>query len=66
MQYHNIEKSAFRRGEYVGYGGGKVWHIRKASTSYGTWAAHVQNDWNTQLFAFSLAKLSAQLAALKS
>jgi len=23
----NIEKSVFRRGEYVGYGGGKVWQI---------------------------------------
>lgn len=26
---HNIEKSAFRRGEYVGYGGGLVFHIRR-------------------------------------
>jgi hypothetical protein len=26
---HNIEKSAFRRGEYVGYGSGHVWRIRK-------------------------------------
>ena len=25
----NIEKSAFRRGEYVGYAAGFVWHIRK-------------------------------------
>ena len=25
----NIEKSAFRRGEYVGYAAGLVWHIRK-------------------------------------
>lgn len=25
----NIEKSGFRRFEYVGYGGGAVWKIRK-------------------------------------
>lgn len=27
--FHNIEKSVFRPGEYVGYGGGRVWHIRR-------------------------------------
>lgn len=26
--YHNIERSGFRRGEYVGYAHG-VWHIRR-------------------------------------
>ena len=26
---HNIEKSGFRRGEYVGYGAGTVWRIRR-------------------------------------
>lgn len=26
---NNIEKSAFRKGEYVGYAAGYVWHIRK-------------------------------------
>ena len=26
---HNIEKSAFRAGEYVGYGRGRVWRIRR-------------------------------------
>ena len=26
---HNIEKSGFRRGEYVGYGSGTVWRIVK-------------------------------------
>lgn len=26
---NNIEKSTFRRGEYVGYAAGLVWHIRK-------------------------------------
>lgn len=30
--YHNIEPSAFHRGEYVGYGGGAVWRIRRLPT----------------------------------
>lgn len=25
----NIDKAAFRRGEYTGYAAGLVWHIRK-------------------------------------
>ena len=28
--FSNIEKSGFHKGEYVGYGGGDVWRIRKA------------------------------------
>lgn len=36
LSLHNIEKSAFRRGEYVGYGNG-VWRVARAS-SY-TWRA---------------------------
>lgn len=27
--YHNIERSGFHRGQYVGYDGGGVWRIRK-------------------------------------
>lgn len=61
---HNIEKSKFRQGVYIGYGGGKVWKIRKASTSYGNWAAHAQDDYNNQLFAFTLAKMSEKLSLL--
>lgn len=30
---HNIEKSAFRRGEYVGYAHG-VWRIRRAGNGW--------------------------------
>lgn len=35
--FHNIEKSAFRRFEYVGYAGGRVYRIRK--TGFGHWEA---------------------------
>lgn len=59
----NIEKSAFKKGEYVGYGHG-VWHITKSNSSYGTWAARHRDDNRAPiLFAFSLKKLSTKLSA---
>lgn len=30
---HNIEKSAFHKGQYVGYGAGRVWRISKNTWS---------------------------------
>lgn len=35
--FHNIERSAFRRFEYVGYAGGRVFRIRKSG--FGVWEA---------------------------
>lgn len=64
----NIEKSAFRRGEYVGYAAGVVWRITKSRSSFGTWHAapmtrsgNQQLD-NTNLFAFRLSDMSDKLA----
>jgi hypothetical protein len=37
--YTNIEKSAFRKGEYVGYANGKVFKIKKSNSTYGNWFA---------------------------
>lgn len=37
---HNIEKSGFHRGQYVGYGGNVVWRIRKSD---GGWVAVQHN-----------------------
>jgi hypothetical protein len=63
---HNIEKSAFRRGEYVGYAHG-VWIIRKSNSSYGTWSARHRDDIKRPtLFAFRLSDLSAKLDAIKA
>jgi hypothetical protein len=59
--YTNIEKSAFRPGEYVGYSKGKVYHVRKSNSSYGNWFAYNRDDYNDQLFAFGLDSLSKQL-----
>jgi len=60
--YPNIEKSAFRKGEYVGYSEGKVYHISKTNSSYGTWFAHNRDNYNEQVFAFGLAQMSERLA----
>jgi hypothetical protein len=31
---HNIEKSAFRAKEYIGYGSGLIWRIRKSGANW--------------------------------
>lgn len=67
---HNIEKSAFRKGEYVGYADGCVFHITRTNSTYGNWCACVSHGDNADkysnrhIFAFRLADLSAKLSAL--
>lgn len=59
---HNIDKSAFRHGEYVGYALG-VWRIRKSSSAFGRWCAtHRDNLRAPTLYAFTLGALSAKLS----
>lgn len=56
-----IEKSAFRKGEYVGYAHG-VWTIRKTNSSYGRWVATFRDDPKVSpIYAFRLADLDAKL-----
>jgi hypothetical protein len=57
---HNIEKSAFRRGEYVGYGGGYVWRIMKHDSG---WYAYAR-DGKGLLRGLRLKDLQAQLEAI--
>lgn len=59
--YPNIEKSAFRKGEYVGYCEGKIFHIRKSNSTYGTWFAYDCENYNDQVFAFGLEGISKKL-----
>jgi hypothetical protein len=61
---HNIEKSVFRKGEYVGYGGGKVWHIRKSDSSFGNWFARNQSNGNEYFFSMRLTDMQKQLETL--
>lgn len=61
--YPNIDKSAFRKGEYIGYCEGKIYRITKSNSSYGTWHARNRDDFNDQIFAFGLQALSDKLQA---
>ena len=62
MKYlHNIEKSAFRRFEYVGYGPAGTYRVRKHGC--GGWEAwlgngHLMGDTQGYLRAATLEKLS--------
>ena len=62
--YHNIERSGFRRGEYVGYAHG-VWHIRRINGRQ--WEAIFpcirSADYRPAIVARTLRDLSTRLAA---
>ena len=61
--YHNIEKSAFERGSYVGYGGGAAWRIRRTD---GGWIAVPISGWmaHRPVRAPLLRDMSVKLAAV--
>jgi hypothetical protein len=65
----NVEKSAFHKGEYVGYAIGKVWRIKKTNSSYGNWVAMPPpvdaNRLIPFVYAFRLIDMSDKLANLK-
>mgnify|MGYP000022598640 CR=1 FL=1 len=66
---HNIERSGFRRGEYVGYGGGRSWRVRKNSGYSRTrwaWYASAQSGARDCVWARSLTEMSAKLAKMGS
>lgn len=54
----NLEKSAFRAGEYIGYRGSVVYRIRKTG---GAWAASNFDNVKDQIIAASLAAISKKL-----
>ena len=58
----NIEKSAFRKGEYVGYACG-VWHIKRTNSSYGNWIAYHRESEFSPIYAFRLDEMSHKLQA---
>ena len=62
---HNVEKSAFQKGQYVGYGGGAVWHIRNYGK--GNWKATPQGNNKHQVFSCAtLRDVSTQLETLSA
>ena len=62
--FRNIERSAFKRHAYIGYGGGKVWLIRK--TGVGGWEALPQSerDYTKLIRACTLAEMSEMLSSV--
>jgi hypothetical protein len=66
---HNIDKSAFRRGQYVGYSGTLVWRIEKSNSSFGRWFA--RNDSSdlrtaaTFLYGWTLDEIANKLASFE-
>ena len=62
--FTNIDKSAFRCGEYVGYSaGGKVWKITKAN-SRGISAKWLAQTGREFFYAGTLGGISEKLASL--
>ena len=59
--YPNIEKSAFRKGGYVGYANGTVYLINKSTSSFGNWCARNRENPNDYIFAFGLQSMSSKL-----
>jgi hypothetical protein len=57
--YHNIDKSAFRKGEYVGHAASGAWRIRKASKG---WEAR-ETRGTALLFGQTLGHVSLLLEA---
>jgi hypothetical protein len=55
----HIEKSGFHRGQYVGYGGGKVWSIHASTSSNGKWRAFNQRNPNEYRYGWTLTELDA-------
>ncbi len=58
---HNIEKSAFRQGEYVGYANG-VWRITKQGMQ---WYAYRMREGNS-MYAETLSEMSEKLTAYEN
>jgi hypothetical protein len=65
---HNIEKSAFNRGEYVGYAAGYVFRVERSNSSFGNWTARLArfNPVNPRLsnrifYGFTLVDMGKQL-----
>ena len=60
--HHNLEPSGFHRGQYVGYGGGKVWRIERV-THAKVWRATTPGFYAIE--TPTLKELSAKLEAVR-
>lgn len=60
----NIEKSSFRKGEYVGYSDG-VWAIRSVNAFQGKWEA-AKRGTTVRLYAATLEQLNGMLSQFEA
>ena len=58
---HNIEKSEFHVGNYVGYGRGHVWQIRRLGRNL--WRAHTQGSPHIGVQAPTLARVAEMISS---
>jgi hypothetical protein len=56
--YHNIEHSGFRHGEYVGYGRNTWWRIKRHDKDWRAWS---QTGTVTIITKSTLAEISKEL-----
>jgi hypothetical protein len=65
----NIDKSAFRRGEYIGYANG-TYRITRSTSSYGKWHAQpiplydAAGNQRPAFYGFTLSQINANLVNL--
>jgi hypothetical protein len=59
--FHNLEKSGFYRGQYVGYGAGLVWRIKRIGR---VWSAFPSAGAILSYTAPTLREISDWLAAI--
>jgi hypothetical protein len=61
MKFNNVEAKKFPgHNYYVGYAGGRIYHIHKTNSSYGNWIAWPV-DGGANLYGFTLAEVSNKL-----
>jgi hypothetical protein len=62
--FPNIDKSGFRRGEYVGYGGRHAWRITKMNPNKSKYKWLAQTVGGQCFYKPTLAEVSKELARL--
>ena len=62
--FPNIERSAFRRGQFVGYSCSMPWRIYPARSPRGGWAACPADGSQPFVYELTLAAVSARLERL--
>ena len=57
----NIEKSKFRKGEYVGYSDSGLWRVRRSTSRPVLWVAECRDYIRDSVYARTLKEMSDKL-----